>query len=57
MICAISKKKKLCISGIIKQTFTLYSITGEIMFDNDLGDIIDENGNNTMVWEEKIDCG
>jgi hypothetical protein len=33
----------------------MYSITGKIMFKNGQGDIVDENGNEAMDWEELFD--
>jgi hypothetical protein len=32
----------------------MYSITGKIVLENDQGDIVEENGNGTMDWEEDV---
>lgn len=32
----------------------MYTITGKIMFENGQGDIVDENGNEAMEWEEEV---
>lgn len=36
----------------IRKAFIMYLITGKVMFENGRGDIINENGNVAIDWEE-----
>ncbi|KAG2231924.1 hypothetical protein INT48_001438 [Thamnidium elegans] len=38
----------------VHSTFIMFSIAGKIMFENVQRDIVDENGNEAMGWEEEV---